>query len=36
MSVGVATTTRTGEVTLEELSEAADKMLYQAKKSGLT
>lgn len=34
ISIGVATTTRAGEVTLEELSEAADKMLYQAKESG--
>jgi len=34
ISIGVATTTRTDEVTLEELSEAADKMLYQAKESG--
>ena len=34
ISVGVATTTRTGEVTPEQLSEAADKMLYQAKESG--
>jgi diguanylate cyclase (GGDEF)-like protein len=34
ISVGVATTTRTDKVTPEELSEAADKMLYQAKESG--
>lgn len=34
ISIGVATTTRTDEVTLEELTEAADKMLYQAKESG--
>jgi len=32
--VGVATTRRTNDVTLEQLSEAADKMLYQAKDSG--
>ena len=34
ISVGVATTTRTDEVTPEQLAEAADKMLYQAKESG--
>jgi len=34
ISIGVATTTRTGELTLEKLSGAADKMLYQAKESG--
>jgi diguanylate cyclase (GGDEF)-like protein len=34
ISIGVATTTRTAELTLEKLSEAADKMLYQAKQSG--
>ena len=34
ISIGVATTPQTDEVTLEELSEAADKMLYQAKESG--
>lgn len=34
ISVGVATTSRADEVTLEQLSEAADKMLYQAKESG--
>jgi len=34
ISIGVATTTRTDELTLEKLSEAADKMLYQAKASG--
>jgi len=34
ISVGVATTTRTDTVTPEQLSEAADKMLYQAKESG--
>jgi diguanylate cyclase (GGDEF)-like protein len=34
ISIGVATTSRTDEVTLEELTEAADKMLYQAKESG--
>jgi len=34
ISIGVATTTRTDEVTLEELSEVADKMLYQAKEAG--
>jgi len=34
ISIGVATTNRTDELTLEELSEAADKMLYQAKESG--
>ena len=34
ISVGVATTTQTDVVTPEQLSEAADKMLYQAKESG--
>jgi diguanylate cyclase (GGDEF)-like protein len=34
ISVGVATTTRPDEVTPEQLAEAADKMLYQAKESG--
>lgn len=34
ISIGVATTTRAEEVTIEELSEAADNMLYQAKESG--
>jgi diguanylate cyclase (GGDEF)-like protein len=34
ISIGVATTTRASELTLEKLSEAADKMLYQAKESG--
>ena len=34
ISIGVATTIRTDELTLEKLSEAADKMLYQAKESG--
>ncbi len=34
LSIGVATTTRTDEVTPEQLSEAADRMLYQAKESG--
>jgi diguanylate cyclase (GGDEF)-like protein len=34
ISIGVATTTRTDEVTFEALSEAADRMLYQAKESG--
>lgn len=34
ISVGVATTTRTDEVTPEQLSEAADRMLYQAKEAG--
>ncbi|HXU94779.1 MAG TPA: diguanylate cyclase [Gallionella sp.] len=34
LSVGVATTVPTDEVTPEQLSEAADKMLYQAKESG--
>lgn len=34
ISIGMATTSRTDEVTLEELLKAADKMLYQAKKSG--
>lgn len=32
--VGVATTSRTDVITLEQLSEAADKMLYEAKESG--
>jgi diguanylate cyclase (GGDEF)-like protein len=32
--VGVATTARTDEVTLEQLSQAADDMLYQAKEAG--
>lgn len=34
ISIGVATTTRTSELTFEKLSEAADRMLYQAKESG--
>jgi diguanylate cyclase (GGDEF)-like protein len=34
ISIGVATTTRADELTLEKLSVAADKMLYQAKESG--
>jgi len=34
ISIGIATTTRTDEVTLEQLSQAADEMLYQAKESG--
>ncbi len=34
ISIGVATTSRANELILEELSEAADKMLYQAKNSG--
>lgn len=34
ISVGVATTSRTDMVTPDQLSEAADKMLYQAKESG--
>lgn len=34
ISVGVATTYSAGKLTLEKLSEVADKMLYQAKKSG--
>ena len=34
ISIGVATTSRTDGVMLEELCEAADKMLYQAKESG--
>jgi diguanylate cyclase (GGDEF)-like protein len=34
ISIGVASTIRTDELTLEELSEVADRMLYQAKKSG--
>ncbi len=34
ISIGVATTSRTDELTPEELSGAADKMLYQAKESG--
>ena len=34
VSVGVATTARPDEVTLEQLSRVADKMLYQAKESG--
>jgi diguanylate cyclase (GGDEF)-like protein len=34
ISIGIATTIRTNEVTLEQLSQAADKMLYQAKGVG--
>jgi diguanylate cyclase (GGDEF)-like protein len=34
ISVGIATTTRADGVTPEQLAEAADKMLYQAKESG--
>ncbi len=34
ISIGIATTRRTDEVTLEQLSHAADKMLYQVKESG--
>lgn len=34
ISIGVATTTRASELTFEALSEAADRMLYQAKESG--
>lgn len=34
ISIGIATTIPTDEVTLEQLSQAADKMLYQAKESG--
>jgi diguanylate cyclase (GGDEF)-like protein len=34
ISVGVATTTRAEDVTSDELSAAADRMLYQAKESG--